>query len=617
MTHDTNTLWLSLELDPGTADFYGLPPRLSIPDDSGGPFLGGYNFEASLTDLAASLERAAELNLDLDGRVDILRFVHRWPRYAELDRYLRMGNATFARTVARSLLSNDRFDPPPLATLALLEAQEGNWEAAIEFLDRLLERAPTHSPSRLHVALSMAGAGHREEALQRLEDLALLPRTESLARFWRYAVAGGDEESLSRRLREHMQNMFGVHGQMGSDALWETLIEEFPENPEVLVARTFRPGGSKDDAEREMLLRRALQSDPGHVVARTALAGVYRRFGRPEEALATLDGAPDGEFPLLLAVRGQTLEQLGRGDEATEAYQGVFEGTLALIPGSSLLIAGEGLLRRAPVHEARRMFEDAVEARPGDSLPHQLLARLDETRGDGVESAERRLREAIKSCGPVPLLQYALGDMLRRSDRLVEAEGLFKVLVRRHPRSSWGHRGLGDLAVEQEPVRALDHYAKAIEIDPMVPIAGFDYLAGITSLRAGDLDTARNHLFRAVAAEPGNARYWCDLGAVDSYRGDLDGAMGATERALILEPGHPGFQYNLAQYHQARFREQPLRHLGSAWKAWKLRRSAAGASGRGWRRELWEPEIGQAKGAPRLAGPESSTSSPHPPKDDN
>ena len=96
------------------------------------------------------------------------------------------------------------------------------------------------------------------------------------------------------------------------------------------------------------------------MVARTALAGVYRRFGRPAEALAILEEAPDQEFPLLLAVKGQTLEQLGRGDESTVAYQGVFEGTLALIPGSSLLIAGEGLLRRAPVREARRMFEDAV-----------------------------------------------------------------------------------------------------------------------------------------------------------------------------------------------------------------------------------------------------------------
>ena len=43
-------------------------------------------------------------------------------------------------------------------------------------------------------------------------------------------------------------------------------------------------------------------------------------------------------------------------------------------------------------------------------------------RGDGAEAAERRLRDAIKSCGPVPLLQYALGDLLRRGGRRVEAE---------------------------------------------------------------------------------------------------------------------------------------------------------------------------------------------------
>jgi tetratricopeptide (TPR) repeat protein len=245
------------------------------------------------------------------------------------------------------------------------------------------------------------------------------------------------------------------------------------------------------------------------------------------------------------------------------------------------------MIRLGAETEARSILEDAVPARPGDPLPHQLLARLDEASPGGREAAERRLREAVRMCGPLPMLQYALGDLLRRWGRRTEAEGLFKVLVRRHPETPWGYRGLGDLVVEEQPAEAVRRYAEAHRRAPELSIPGYDYLVGVSALRAGDPEAARRSLQRAVAWEPDTARYWCDLGAALFYSGDLEGALAATARALELRPGHPGFLHNLAEYHRVRFRRNPVRAWRSGWTAWRLRRRAGTAAG--WKRDLWRP----------------------------
>lgn len=588
MTDQPPTLWISLELDPGTAAFFGLPTRLSVPDDPEAPFLGGYDTHLSLTALASGLEKAVGLNPDLSARADVHRFVRRWPRYADLDRYLKMGNATFARTVANGLLEDDRHDPPPLAALALLSAQDGKWSEAVDLLERVRERAPTYGPARLSYALCLAGAGREADALEHLSALARRGRVQSLARLWKYELQKNRAASDPDRLRGAMKGMFGLQGHGDPEEEWRALSEVFPGNPEILFARTVRPGGCRDDAEREQVLEAAVAADPDHIPATASLCGLYRRRGRPEQALSLLDAALERvlDSPVLQSARGETLEQLGRTEQALDAYRAIFDQPLALLPGSAVLIAGQGLLRLG-ADEAKRLLEDAAEARPGDSLAHQLLARWDESGPGGKAAAEHRLRRALQTCGPLPHLQYTLGDLLRRSDRLVEAEGLFKALLRRFPRSPWGHRGLGDLKVEHEPARALEHYAEAVRIDPTTPIAGFDYLAGVAALREGDLDAARDRLQRAVATEPDNPRYWCDLGAVFFYLGRIEQAMAMTERALDLSPGHPGFLHNLSEYHRARFRRNPFRHPKSWWTARRLQREVAKAKERGWRRDLW------------------------------
>ncbi len=467
---------MSLELDPGTAAYFGLPERIYLPAAQATPFLADTDRQVTLEGLARALEAAAAHAPEQAGRFEVLRFLRRWPRYAALGRFLRVNNATFARAVAAGLLEEDPGDPPALGALGALAARAGRWEGARDLLSRALEEAPSHAPTALQLALAGAACGDRAGALMRLDPLTRHPRVQAPARLWSYEIAGAPEQDLASRVARGISAFQAIDGEGDAEAAWAALRDAFPENPEALLAAAVSLR-SRDAAQCEVLLRRALACRPDHAPARGLLAEILIETGRLIESLDLLTCGGDDlpRDPILSAALGRTLDRMDRPTEALAAYRAVFEHPLAKVPASALLIAGEGLARLHPPIESRRVFEDLLAARPGDPVPHLLLARLAET-AEGAAAAERRLRQAVRACGPLPALQYALGDLLNRCGRRTEADGLFRVLARRHPRSPWGYRGLGDLALASDPERALVYYAAALEMDAWTPIPAFDRL---------------------------------------------------------------------------------------------------------------------------------------------
>jgi len=582
---------MTLHLPPSTAAFFGLPERVLVPAaDSAGP-LTDEGRRAELPALAEGLQAAVEAGTEMASLPEVHRFLRRWPLYQDLDRYLKQGNLTFAEAVARNILADGSSDAPSLSVLALARAGESRWEEALERVEEAQRAAPGHGPIQLQLALILAGLGRRDEALGVLQALAERPGFASTARLWRYEVQVRSPHelsgSLARSLRTLLPPTSTASGETPGNA-----ADAFPGNPELLYLEAVRDLASREpdaSAASEERLERVLELDPDHVPARAALVRLRVTRGALEDARACLEeglGRAPGD-PHLLLVSAQLQEREERPEAAREVYHSIFRGPLAQLPPVVVAAAGHALLRLEPEGRLGELFEDLASSRPGDPLPHQLLARWVERSGDSVR-AERLLREAQQTCGPQPPLVYALGDLLRRGGRTVEAEGLFHVLVRRHPNSPWGYRGLGDLQVETSPAEALEQYLRALELDPDLPIPGYDYLRGVSALRGGDAPGAQRWLRRAVLLEPDNARYWCDLGAVSFFQGNLDHALSATERALRLRPGHPGFLHNLAAYLHERFRRNPWRYWRSGWRAWRLRRKLTG-SDEAWRRDLWPP----------------------------
>ena len=579
---DETPQWVSLSLDPGTAEFLGLPPRLQVPLSA----LQSIEEGLSVSRLAQALNQAVERHPALADDTDVRHFLSRSDHLERLENYLRVGNLTFAGQVAKELHDKNPDDPLALSTLGRVALLEERFEEAADRLQRALKEAPSHAPTRLEYALALAGRGHTAEALSRIKELEAHRAVGLLAKVWRWELERANLVELGSRL-EFLRRILQQRNNSASEA--GELEQRFPKNPEARYLVAVHPSWKEEpEAGRIAALKSVLRDTPEHTRARVLLAQLLRRAGDPQEAMRILKEAPHPTEPPIAASVGSAWEHLGHPEKAREAYRAVFESNLETLSHEALIQAGQGLLRVGGAEENRMLLEDAIRARPQDSLPRQILARLEEL-GGHPEAAERRLREAQRECGQTPGLAYALGDFLRRAGRDAEALGIFKALVNREPSLPWGYRGLGDMALKEKPQKAVEHYAQALTLDPDTPIPGHDYLQGVAALRVGKFDEANAWLARAVAGEPDNARYWGDFGATHYYCGRVSAAVEATERAAALDPENPGFAHNLHQYYGEQFRAAPLRH----WRAWftarKYKRRAGKLARRtqAWKKDLW------------------------------
>lgn len=166
--------------------------------------------------------------------------------------------------------------------------------------------------------------------------------------------------------------------------------------PAVLVDRGWRFLQAADLANAERELRLALRAAPMLYQAEAVLGYVAVARKQPEEALAAFDRAlaRDEEYAPAWVGRGQTLEVLGRDDDAFAA----FERALVLDPSHVELGRRVDVLvfRRAEqrverarqaaeagrVEDAVRAYEGAIQDSPGSSFLYRELAAVEMARGE-------------------------------------------------------------------------------------------------------------------------------------------------------------------------------------------------------------------------------------------
>jgi len=115
--------------------------------------------------------------------------------------------------------------------------------------------------------------------------------------------------------------------------------------------------------------------------------------------------------------------------------------------------------------------------------------------------------------------------------------------------------------------------AAVLDWQPANPVAL--HLLGVIARRAGDAATAADFLGRAVAAEPGYANAYNDLGGALFDLGRLEDAANAHERGLELLPDDVGQTMNLGNVYRALGRHDDA--LGQYQKALDLAPGLAGA----------------------------------------
>ena len=240
------------------------------------------------------------------------------------------------------------------------------------------------------------------------------------------------------------------------------------------------------------------------------------------------------------AVPTQNLEawenyQLGRQRLAKRTVTGFteaeryFRKAIELDPNFALAYSGladalvlsldyTGAPRAAALERARAAADTALELDPG-LADAWASAGLTEWEGDHRDSAEEMFRRAIELNPNHATALKFYGGFLFDVARVDESVGYLERATVLDPLSAMNQVSLGQsLAAQERFEDAADRYRRAIEIDPLMPIA-YSFLAGHTAYFMDDFVTAVPLEEKAVALDAdflwgrlGLAMMYCDLG---------------------------------------------------------------------------------------------------------
>jgi Flp pilus assembly protein TadD len=194
-------------------------------------------------------------------------------------------------------------------------------------------------------------------------------------------------------------------------------------------------------------------------------------------------------------------------------------------------------------------------------LNDHLLARSQELRQHDQDDEALALLARLAQCHDLPaetaeMSHASLAEILVRRKKWTRARRHLAVALLYRPDCARYHHLMG-LALasgrKTDPDRAREHFRKAIELDPEVPVCLADF--GLFCLRQGDAEEGIETLQRAVALKPD------DAGLLERLTESLD-AVGRRDEARAL-------------LHQARFRHPRDQRFEQLWNDFRFMQTAA------------------------------------------
>jgi tetratricopeptide (TPR) repeat protein len=277
------------------------------------------------------------------------------------------------------------------ARIRQLQAQEEEvpdeiFEAALAAFDKAVAVSPDLFRWRLHAErgkLYAAWAGHRVQAVEAYRQAVLGAEAqgpnalrEALALATRYAATSRDAEFASWALERHVA--------LAPDALssWTSLA----------AIEQRREGG-----DAGAVMKRMLEAQPDNPEAHVLYARFLLSDGKPEEAIAYLEGAAERgiEPPVVLAALANVLHGLRRPDEAAA----LTDRLLAEHPDHprTTLARAQTLLNQGKPAEAAAVLRELV-AKSESAEAQRLLAAAERLAGN-LPGARAAIERAVRLAG--------------------------------------------------------------------------------------------------------------------------------------------------------------------------------------------------------------------------
>ncbi|MDQ3792648.1 MAG: tetratricopeptide repeat protein, partial [Actinomycetota bacterium] len=229
------------------------------------------------------------------------------------------------------------------------------------------------------------------------------------------------------------------------------------------------------------------------------------------------------------AFRANTLDMLGRYEEAVEAYEEVIVETPEWWEAHANL--GICHARNGRPERAEAAFRRGLEDCPGSpEIRDELAAHLLAERKD-LQEALRLSEEAVALGRDEIRHLHTLGEVrLSLGDESGAAEA-YHAMLALDPENPEAHLEIGLLHEVRGEVReAEEHFVESLKSDPANPRTLYSYAS--LYYGADDLETAEELLVRAVAADASYSPALSALASVRARRGDFGDALDYIEKAV-------------------------------------------------------------------------------------
>lgn len=257
----------------------------------------------------------------------------------------------------------------------------------------------------------------------------------------------------------------------------------------------------KRDRDAEPLLRHALELDATNRIAMLALADLLTRAGNDKEALNLLRRVTESEDvkPSEWVARAEAERATGDPAAAMRSVTRALNIDPDFAPGHLLradLYAAAGDSERAAI-DLQAVGESAIGGARMAVQAAKIYLRIG--RKDAALQTIDALNGDLKRLPEVEAVRTAIAI---NDDDSPAAVSALEKLLEREPRNAAVHARLGALYRLGDPKRSLEHYGKALEIEP----SNAEYAAGYGAalVQARRFEEAARLLRRVVEAAPEN-----------------------------------------------------------------------------------------------------------------